>query len=117
MLLHDDVVSDGQAKAGTLPRRLRREEGIEHLFFHLGRNAGAVVSNPDLYAVAEVLRRAGEGGLIPFAIVLIFALGGRIEAVGDQVQEGPCDLLRVHIDLTGLPAVRRSVQQTPPRSC
>src|SRR6201981_1257776 len=31
MLLHDDVVSDGQAKAGALSSGLCREEGIEHL--------------------------------------------------------------------------------------
>jgi hypothetical protein len=34
------------------------------------------------------------------AIVLLFAFGRRIEAIGDKVQEGPCDLLRVDIDLT-----------------
>ena len=31
----------------------------------------------------------------------MFAFGRRIEAVGDQVQESPCDLLREYIDLTG----------------
>ena len=57
MLLHDDVVSDGQAKASAFPGRLGREEGIEHLFPDLGRNARAGVANPDLNFVAEVLRR------------------------------------------------------------
>jgi hypothetical protein len=56
MLLHDDVMSDGQAEAGPLSGGFGREKGIEHLFPHLGRNAGAVVANRDLYAVAEVLR-------------------------------------------------------------
>src|SRR5262249_61145947 len=60
----------------------------------------AVVPNADLYAVAQVLRCGSEGWLIPFALVLIFALGRRIEAVGDQVQESPCDLLREYVDLT-----------------
>ena len=101
MLLHDDVVSDGQAKAGALSGGFGREEGIEHLLLHFGRNAGAVVANSDLNAVAEVLRRSHKGWLIAIAIVLLFALGRRIEAVRDQVQESPCDLLREHIDLTG----------------
>ena len=60
MLLHDDVVTDGQAEASALPGRLGREEGIEHLLLHLGRNAGAVVANPDLDVVAEVLRRSRQ---------------------------------------------------------
>src|SRR5262249_45269760 len=101
MLLHDDVVSDGQAKASAFPGRLRREEGIEHLFPDLGRNAGAVVANRDLYAVAEAFRRSRESGLIAVAVILIFAFGRRIEAVGDQVQESPGDLLRKYIDSTG----------------
>ena len=56
MLLHDDVVSDGEAKASAFPGRLGREEGIEHLFLHLSRDARAVIANRDLYAVAEVFR-------------------------------------------------------------
>src|SRR5215831_120714 len=90
MLLHDDVVSDGQAKASAFPGRLRREEGIEHLLPDFGRNAGAVVANRDLYAVAEILRRSGKSRLIAIAIVLLFALRRRIEAVGDEVQKCPC---------------------------
>src|SRR5262249_31693758 len=81
MLLDDDVVSDGQAEAGTLSRRLRCEEGIEHLLLYLGRNADAVITDPDLYEVTEVLRRAGEGGLISLAVVLLFTFTRRIEAV------------------------------------
>ena len=83
MLLHDDVVSDGQA--GALSSWFCRKEGIEHLFPDLGWNAGAVVANSDLYAVAEVLRRSSKSGLIAIATPLLFALRRRIEAVGDQV--------------------------------
>src|SRR6516165_10552031 len=101
MLLHDDVVSDGEAKASAFPGRLGREEGIEHLFLHLRRNADAVVANRDLYAIAEALRRRRESRLIAIATILLFAFGRRIEAVGDQVQESPRDLLRKYIDLTG----------------
>jgi hypothetical protein len=91
MLFDDDVVADGQAKSGALSGWFGREEGIEHLLLYVGRNAGAVVANPDLYAVAEVLRRSRKSRLIAFAITLLFALGRRIEAVGDQVQESTCD--------------------------
>src|SRR5262249_54291555 len=97
MLLHDDVVSDGEAKASAFPGRLGREEGIEHLFPHFKRNAGAVVANPNLYAVAEVLRRRRKSRLIAIAAVLFFALGCCIEAVRDQVQKRPRDLLWVDI--------------------
>src|SRR5215472_11389218 len=47
MLLHDDVVSGGQAKASTLASGFCCEEWIEHLFPYFGRNAGTVVANPD----------------------------------------------------------------------
>src|SRR5262249_10631422 len=36
MLLNDDVVTDGEAKAGPFSCGFRREEGVEHLLFHLG---------------------------------------------------------------------------------
>ena len=62
MLLHDDVVGDGQAEASSLSGRLCREEGIEHLFPDLGRNAGAVVANPDFKFVAKVLVAATRVG-------------------------------------------------------
>ena len=55
MLLDDDVVSDGQAKASTLASRFCCEEGIEHLFPYFGRNARAVVAYPDFNFVAKVL--------------------------------------------------------------
>ena len=101
MLLHNDVVSDGQAKASALSSRFCREEGIEHLLLYLVRNARAVVANPNLDFVAEILRRSRKSRLIAIAIVLLFALRRRVEAVGDQLQESPCDLLRENIDLTG----------------
>ena len=101
MLLDDDVVTDGQAKPGSLSGWFRREEGVEHLLLYLRRNADAVVANPDLHAVAEVFRRSSQSRLIAIAIALLFALRRRVEAVRDQVQERPCDLLREYIDLTG----------------
>src|SRR5262249_52289728 len=57
MLLHDDVVSDGEAKTCALSSRFCREEGIEHLLLYLRRNADAVIANPDLNFVPKVFCR------------------------------------------------------------
>ena len=57
MLLDDDVVSDGQAKASTLASRFCRKEGIEHLLPYLGWNPRAVVANSDFNFVADVFCR------------------------------------------------------------
>ncbi len=54
MLLDDDIVTDGEPKTGSFSGRLSREEWIEQLAPHLGRNAGTVVADPDFDAVAEV---------------------------------------------------------------
>src|SRR5262245_37484298 len=55
MLLDDDVVADREAKAGALAGRLGGEKRVEHLFFHVRRNTGAVIANPDFHPVAKVL--------------------------------------------------------------
>ena len=62
MLLDDDVVTDREAEPGAFSGRLRREERIEDLLFHLGRNAGAVVTDADFHTVAKVLwwRQSGS---------------------------------------------------------
>ena len=86
MLLDDDVVTNGQAKPSSFTGRFGGEERIEHLFLHLGRNAGAVVANANFDTVAEVLGRGGKGGLIAAPIGFGFTLRRRIEAVGDQVE-------------------------------
>jgi len=54
MLLHDDVMAEREPEARPFPGGLRREEGVEHLLLDLGRYAGAVVSYPDLNAIAKV---------------------------------------------------------------
>ena len=64
MLLDDDVMGHREAEPCSFPSRFGREEGIEHLFSHLGRDAGAVVANPDFDSVTEVLGRGGECWLV-----------------------------------------------------
>ena len=63
MLLDSDVVTNGEAKASTFASRLRCEEGIEHLFPDLGRNAVAIVTDRDLYSIADVLCGRPKGRL------------------------------------------------------
>ena len=45
MLLDDDVMADGEAKSGALSGWLGREERIEQLVLHLGRNTGVVANS------------------------------------------------------------------------
>src|SRR5579862_8827118 len=80
MLLDDDVMADREPKPRTFTRWLGGEKRIEHLLLHVGRYAGAVVANADFDAVAEVLGRSSEDGLVIAAIGLGFALGGGIKA-------------------------------------
>src|SRR5262245_42824125 len=42
MLLHNDVVTDGEAEPGSFSRRLCCEERVEHLFFYFRWNTRAV---------------------------------------------------------------------------
>jgi hypothetical protein len=80
VLLGDNVVTERETKAGSFAGRLGREEWIEHLFPHFGRDAAAVIANPDLDAVAEVSRRGGKGRLVAI-FHLRLALQGCIKSV------------------------------------
>ena len=62
MLLHDDIMADGEAKAGAFSRWLGGEERIEDLFLYVGRNACAVIPNPDFNAISEVRVEATRVG-------------------------------------------------------
>ena len=93
MLFNDDIVAQREAEAGSLAGGFCRIERIEHLFLHLGRNAGAVVADSNFDAVAEVFGRGNDGGLVTATRVRL-ALGRRVEAVRDQVKQHPRHLLR-----------------------
>src|SRR5262245_334475 len=99
MLLNDDVVADGEAKAGPLSCGFRREEGIEHLLLHLRWNTGAVVANPDFHTIAKTPGRGNECWHVIAAIRFRPALDRRIEAVRGQVQKRPSDVLREQVNV------------------
>src|SRR6202011_5730847 len=100
VLLDDNIVAQGETKAGPFAGWFRREEWIEHFFLHFGSNTAAVVANPDLDAVTEVSGRGGKGRLTTIAVGLAFTLRRRVEAVGNQVQKHPCDFLGKHVHFT-----------------
>ena len=94
MLLDHDVVAEREAEPGAFAGGLGGEERIEHFRLHLVGNAGAVVADGDLDAIAEVARRGGDRRLVGAVRFALLALRRRVEAVGNQVQQHPCDLLR-----------------------
>src|SRR5262249_55597391 len=81
MLLNDDVVTDGKAKAGPLSSGFRREEGIEHLLFHFRWNTDAVVANPDFHTISKTFGRGGKGWHVFSAVRFRLTLGRCIETV------------------------------------
>src|SRR5262245_4793201 len=103
MLLHNDVVTDGEPEPGSFSGRLRCEERVEHLFFHVRWNTGAVIPNPDFHTIAKASCRGPKGWLIAIAFSLGFTLCCRIKAVRDQVQKHSRDILRKYI---GFPSGR-----------
>jgi hypothetical protein len=91
MLLDDDVVAHGQAKASALARRLGRIEWIEHLLLHVRRDAGAVVTNPDLNAPPEVPGRGHKGWLIVSPIADLLGTTAGVRDVNfDWICRGCC---------------------------
>src|SRR5262249_50792287 len=81
MLLDNDVMANGKAKAGALSGRFGREKRVEHLFFHVRRHTGTVVADSDLHTVAKIFGRGREDRLVVGTISLRAAPGRSIEAV------------------------------------
>ena len=71
------------------------------LLLVFGFNANAVVADADFHPIAEVLGRSGQRRFVVAAVELRLALGRGIEAVGDQVEQNPGNLLREQINLAG----------------
>src|SRR4029450_8762269 len=103
MLLHNDVVTDGEPKPGSFSGRLGCEERVEHLFFPPRGNPGAIVPNLDFNTVPKAPCRSHKGWLITIAISPGSSLCCRIKAVRDQVQKHPRDILRKYV---GFPSGR-----------
>jgi hypothetical protein len=99
VLLDHNVVAQREITTGPFARRLGRKERIKYFLPHLGRNAAAVVANPDFDVVAKVLRCSSKGGLVAIKFHLRVALGCRIEAVRNYIEKDPRHLLRKQIDL------------------
>ena len=63
MLLHDDVVADGEAKASAFSGRLGREEWVEYLFFHISYAAikrGAAINGDYEPSLAASTKNLGD---------------------------------------------------------
>src|SRR5215813_2931531 len=99
MLLDDNVVTDGKPKSGAFPSGFRCEERVEDLLLYLERNTRAVVANPDFHTIAKTLGRGSESWHVIAAIYFCFTLDRSIEAIGDQIQKGPRNVLRVKVNL------------------
>ena len=81
MLLDDDIVTNGKAKASALSGGFGCEKGIEHFSFYLIGNASAVVAYPDLNVIAEISGRCCQGGLEAIVGRLSLTLRRRIETI------------------------------------
>src|SRR5262245_58107174 len=99
MLLDDDVLPDGKPQASPCSDRCCREEWIEHLLLHVRRNTAAVVADPTLNVIAEILGCGSKNRLV--VVRLRFALRRCVKAIRNQVEKRPCNLPREKIDLPG----------------
>src|SRR5215471_17408110 len=93
VLLRDDLVADRQPKPGALAGRLGREERLEQLVPVFRRNTDAIVTHPDLDALAELAGRDLQCWAVS-SVALAAPLVGGIEAVADEVEEHASQLLR-----------------------
>src|SRR5215470_15610841 len=101
MLLDDDVVTDGKAKACALSGWLSCKEWVEHLFFDVGRNTGPVIADTNFDTIAKVLGRSRQSRLVVAIIGLCSALGRSIEAICNQIKKSTPDVLRENVCPTG----------------
>src|SRR5262249_14971843 len=93
MLLHNDIVTDGEPEPGSFSGRLRCEERVEHFFFYFRWNTRAVIPNADFHAIAKASCRGNQGGFIATAISFGSAFSRCIKAIGDQIKQRPRDVL------------------------
>src|SRR5262245_16386198 len=101
MLLHNDVVTDGEPESGAFSSGFRSEERVEHFFFHVSRNAAAVVTNCYFDSIAQILSRGSQCWLVIAAIAFGSAFSRCIKAIGDQIKQSPRDVLWEDVGFTG----------------
>jgi hypothetical protein len=77
-----------------------REERIEHLVLHLGRDTRSIVADADFHTVGKA-PGAGQKRRLEALTGHAYALRRRVKPVGDHVEQRPRDLLRVQLDLAG----------------
>src|SRR5262245_3763642 len=94
-------MANGEAEASPFSGRFGRKEGLKHLFFHVGRYASAVVTDPDFHTITKVSSRGCERRLVVTPIGLRSAPGRSIKAVGNQIKKSPPDVLRKNVCPTG----------------
>src|SRR5262245_19901328 len=101
MLLHNDVVTDGEPKPSSFSSGFRGEERVEHFFLDFRRNAGAVITNCYLDTITEILSCGSQSWLVVAAIAFGSAFSRCIEAIGDQIKQSPRDVLWEDVGLAG----------------
>src|SRR4029453_16018239 len=92
------VVTDRQAEARPLARGLGREERLEQFVLNFRWDARAVVGTPDLARIAKTAVRGVQGWPVRGVPILPGALGRRVKAITEQIEEHPGDLLRRQFD-------------------
>src|SRR5215510_14748611 len=93
MLFDDDVVTDGEPESGAFSSWFRCEERVEHFFFRVRSNAGAVVANFYLDTIAQIHSCGSQCWLVIAAIAFGYAFSRCIKAIGDQIKQSPRDVL------------------------
>src|SRR5262249_31590704 len=113
MLLRHYVVADRHAETGALASRLRREEWLKELVSGLGRNANAIIPHQHLDRITQIPRRHPQRCLECRVVSLLQALGSRIEAIAEQIETDPRDVLRDEFyrrDSLGIISFQRDVK-------
>jgi hypothetical protein len=93
MLLRHDVIADREAEAGSLAGRLGSEERLKELVSDFRRDANAVIPDTDFDRIIEIAGRHFQGRLEFRVAALPLAPSGRLEAIAEQVEADPCDVL------------------------
>ena len=99
MLLDDDVMAERQAKPGPFAGGLVVKNGLNILSFTSGGMPVPLSRILISTRSPRLLGRGHKGWLVGIAIGLRLALRRRIEAVRDQIEQHPGDLLGEHINL------------------